>query len=148
MVAGDGALSAPAGRSTIDGCTGEGSEALLHWYKAQCRFAVFEPVSRRQPVFPEPSQEWSAWYKSSLRPQGVVRSPSVGGDHPIVGRIAEYTIFDEELSDGGSERDDIFVQRYGYPLRSRPLLFVSTPLYNKCIGRVPVGISWGPSAKY
>ena len=48
VVADDGAFGAPVGRSIVDGGAAEESEALLNCCRAQRKFAVFEPVARRQ----------------------------------------------------------------------------------------------------
>ena len=143
------AYRTPVGRSIIDGVTEEEREALLNWYRAQRRrVASSESASSRQSVSPEPSRGWSAWCTPKV-PFAIVLPTggySMGGDSPSTPssdrmRIHD-TIQDEEpiedpTADDYSVYGDILVQHYGYPPTNGPQLFVSTPLYNKFVGRFP-----------
>ena len=145
------AHASPVGRSIIDGGTEEEREALLNWYGAQRRrAAVSEPVVSSQSVFPGPSQDWSAWYRPSVRLQLSFRMAR--GHWMVIHQARQvvigcvcmmpskmlYWMGDPVMMRVYMMMSSSNVMVTPSPPGHRPQLLVSTPLYNKFVGRFPV----------
>ena len=159
----DGALRAPAGKSIgVDDAEQRAYKEGLpkvhrrldpEYHSGLCRRlqlsleivarrarVVFESVVRRQSVSSEHvAQELSAWYKTSVRnPKELGRSPSVDGGLPSVGRAPDDVRLDGKYDCDESGYDDVFVKCFDYLPEGRQQLPVSTPLYSKFAGRMPI----------
>ena len=132
------------GRSAVlsDGATGAPNNESIDVggvrfeFDAQRRSAVSEPMAPRRRASPQ---------SSVRRPMGIGRSSSIGVGPPGVGRSPKGIPLDMEerpegiflLEDLVYRCDDVFIRCYSYPGNGRQLLPIGTPMYNKCVGRMP-----------